>query len=131
MINVFIKEYDYADEFYYPVVFAFKGDKKELIKLIKECEQYVDFTQENEFYFGSNEALDFSIDDILSMIASAKIITEEELDVLKKFKVLDLGINMLERARSHIVEAICDEDPEELLIDYIDNFNEQLDKIVL
>lgn len=130
MINVFIEEYDYADEFYYPVVFAFKGDKQDLIKLIKECEQYVDFTQENELYFGTNEALDFSIDNILSMIDSAKIITEEELKVLQKFKVLDLGINILDRARSHIIDAICDEDPEELLIDFIDSFNERFKKIV-
>lgn len=130
MINVFIKEYDYADEFDYPVVFAFKGDKQELIKLIKECEQYVDFTQENEFYFGTNEALDFSVDDILSMIDNAKLITAEELEVLNKFKVLSLGINMLDRVRSHIIDAICEDDPEELLIDFIDNFNERFNKIV-
>lgn len=101
-----------------------------MIKLIKECEQYVDFTQENEFYFGTNEALDFSVDDILSMIDNAKLITAEELEVLNKFKVLSLGINMLDRVRSHIIDAICEDDPEELLIDFIDNFNERFNKIV-
>ena len=82
---------DYADEFDYGVCSIFTEEQKQqALTIVNSYEQY---GYKEEFYFGTNEALEFNKDDIIAMINNAQQITpEEEVIFLKFYHGADLDI---------------------------------------
>ena len=84
---------DYADEFYYTVRSFLTSEQRtiflENIDFIKEI-----INEEScmEFYFGTNEFLEFFMDDIIDMVTDAVQITDEEYKTLQKFSCASLDI---------------------------------------
>jgi hypothetical protein len=98
-MKIICLELDWADEFHYPIVSLISNEDleriKERIDHLKNVGTDMNHTQ--EYYFGTNEAFDFSFNDIISMIEDAKYISEEEVDVLIKFGVLDFGTDIVSK----------------------------------
>lgn len=98
---------NWADEFdvYFHQVMS-EGELKEA----KDTIAATDWNCE-EFYFGTNEALDFSTSELMSFLNRAEEITEEQFKVLEELDLLSIsfgdGLNW-----DSIIEDACD---------YIDN----------
>ena len=85
-------ERDYADEFDYPIISVITNEFEVMIRgRMKELKKFgVSFTDDQrEYYFDTNEIID--------MIDNAKPITDAELEVLAKFGVTSLGIDIVSR----------------------------------
>jgi len=85
---------DYADEFNYPIISVFTAKERNIILLHNNLLSNDDF---DEIYFGTNEFFSFLKNEIIRYVREAKQITDEELEVLEKFRVLDLpGIDIVD-----------------------------------
>lgn len=74
-----------------------------------------------EIYWGTNESFDFTSEDLLDFIDSAKDISEEELAVFKKFKIS--GFDIYDRMLDIINDLIWDlEDVTQETLDRIKPF---------
>lgn len=78
---------NYADEF--DIYFHMVMSEQELEEA-KEIISKTDWDWE-EFYFGTNESVDFSTEGLLDCLNGAKEITEEEYKVLDKLGLTDIG----------------------------------------
>lgn len=87
---IFMQE-DYADEFDYSILsFTTKEEIEKLLTKLKDNP----FEKES-LYHGINEAFDFSSEGIIEILEKAKEITEEEIEVLKKFTPKCLGVDII------------------------------------
>ncbi len=91
---------DYADEFDYPVTSIMSEEVRDFIL---ENEDNIDDMEE---YFGTNEFLDFSTEDIISLVTNAKDITTGERATLVKFGALTCGLDIVER----VIDRLADKD---------------------
>lgn len=98
---IIAEEFDYADEFDYPVCSVITAHFRDLML---DAMKYFPNGSE-EYYFGTNEALDFERSDIEDMLGDAQIITQDELNVLKKFDVMS-GMDVIEYAFDTLIEAM-------------------------
>jgi hypothetical protein len=91
---------DYAGEFGYPIVSLITDEiKVKFRERMEELKKFgVSFSDQREYYFGTNESLELSYNEIIEMVDNAKPITDMELEVLTKFNILSLGINIVSRA---------------------------------
>ena len=78
---------NYADEF--DIYFHMVMSEQELEEA-KEIISKTDWDWE-EFYFGTNESVDFSTEGLLDCLNEAKEITEEEYKVLDKLGLTNIG----------------------------------------
>lgn len=119
-----VKEFDYADEFNYPVNLLINGSKEDLITLFKDtCDEFdISMNEPIELGFGTNEALDFSVNEIIELIHEAKELSEEEYNTLIKFDVIDVGLDVLGSMADYIYWTISDnfdeDKAEEFSIEY-------------
>lgn len=99
-MKIIITTKDWADEFDYPIISLITDElEEEFWKRMKELKKTgVNFSLKRSYYFGTNEAFNFSYNNIIDMVKEAQTITDEEMNVLKKFNVFDLGINIVQRA---------------------------------
>lgn len=88
---------NWADEFDYPI---FSVAEPETFKSLIEYFEKNPVRDTREFCFGTNEYFEFSNDEILSLLNSAKPIADEELKVLEKFVPLSLGLDIV----SHLID---------------------------
>lgn len=94
-------EYDYADEFDYPVFSAFSSTFRDL--MLDNMKWFPDGSE--EFGFGTNEALEFERSDIEDMLGDSQVITDEELAVIVKFGC-NAGLDVIDQAFDMLVEAM-------------------------
>ncbi len=74
---------DYADEFDYPIISFFTEELQRFILL-----HGLGMISEDEFqemYFGSNEALSFTKEDVIRMIRNAREIPQDEIVLARKY----------------------------------------------
>lgn len=95
------KNVDYADEFHYPIFSILLDEELESMKKFIQSEkfnEYMDdygFSEDNiEFYFGTNECLEMTKTELLSLFNNAKIIDKAEKNVLDKFNLKDFGLDI-------------------------------------
>lgn len=98
--------FDYADEFDYPVFSILTLEQQEA--LIEAYSDHVPSDFDNEFYFGANEFLTFTKEELIKLFRSAKPISSEELAVLQKYGLENLGLDIVEQA----TETACDYCPD-------------------
>jgi len=73
---------DYSDEFDYPIISIFKKeDKEKLLEIVRNA----DSDTYQELYFGTNEALYFTKDEVEELIHGAKEISDEDLAIVKPY----------------------------------------------
>jgi len=73
---------DYSDEFDYPIISIFKKeDKEKLLEIVRNADSYA----YQELYFGTNEALYFTKDEVEELIHGAKEISDENLAIVKPY----------------------------------------------
>ena len=96
-IYLILTAMDYSDEFDYPVISVFS--KKERSFILKNRKK---ISKESEYYFGTNEALDFTRKEIVDLIESAEVISKKELKILEKYGALDTGLDIIERVTDNI-----------------------------
>lgn len=96
---------NYADEF--DIYFHMIMSEKELAETIEIIDK-TDWVYE-EFYFGTNEYVEFSTEGLLECLKDAKEITENEYKVLDKLGLSEIGFGdglnwhgILERAKEQI-----------------------------
>ena len=101
-MKIICTERDYADEFDYPILSIITDEiEVKFRERMEELKKFgVSFSDQREYYFGTNEALDLSYDEIINMVDNAKPITDAELEVLVKFNVITLGIDIVKRVIS-------------------------------
>ena len=85
-------ECDYADEFDYTVRSILTETQRNAILENQELIQEVLGTSSMEFYFGTNEALDFTVDEIIDNVMDARVISDEDLRVLNKYSIASLDV---------------------------------------
>lgn len=98
-MRAIITSENYADEFDYPIVSFFsKKDVKEIKKLIKA--KKFKMKEEREFYFGTNECLTLTGNEILEMIESAPKISKEDYALVEKLGFIALpSLDIVDRFR--------------------------------
>ena len=100
---------DYADEFEYTIRSYLTQEK---INCLIENQEFItsvfEETGHSEFecYFGTNECFDFSINEFFDLITDAKMITEKEYLILKKFEIASLDI--VERVITYFLDHSYD-----------------------
>jgi hypothetical protein len=77
---------NYADEFY---VLVFSIFTEETQKVILKHQHYLDKEDVSNVYFGTNEALEFTLEEVLGMIQNAELISDGEA-VLLENRIPDL-----------------------------------------
>lgn len=88
-MNYYLVKYNsnYADEF--DVYFHTVMDENELAKAKKEVENW-EF-EWNEYYFGTNESIEVSKEDLLECLEGAREISEDEREVLFQLDLLHIS----------------------------------------
>lgn len=107
-MKAYIGNHDWADE---GDVFFFSLETEEILQAMKKLMQIlseVDVNFSAEMYWGSNESFDFYTSDLIEFIDEAVDISEEEINVFKKFNVS--GFDIYDRIRDHIGDVLTDED---------------------
>lgn len=115
-MKAYIGNIDWADE---GDVFFFSVESEENLKAMKnliETLVKLDLFFPIEIYWGTNESFDFTSEDLLDFIDSAKDISEEELAVFKKFRIsgLDIYSRMLDKIHDLIWDLDYDISQEDL-----------------
>ena len=101
---------DYADEFDYPVISFFSSALKNYL-LLKGLHYLTE--DDLEFYFGTNEALRFDLDQIKSLISGATELDAEEIHYAKRYLTPVPGLDIIERIIDIIYDRIQETDPDE------------------
>ena len=105
---------DWADEFnIFGYEMLFESELNELIKAIESMPEE-ERKEEEEFYFGTNEYLYLSYDEILAKLLEASLLTDEEYSIIIKFfcyrnrgqYFLDVVHDQL-MERGYLKEEIC------------------------
>lgn len=102
-MKVYIGNVDWADE---GDIFFFSVESERTLELMKELIEILSefdlLPFEVEMYWGTNEQFYFDKDDLLNFIDEAEDITNDELEVLRKFGIS--GFNIYDR----IIDLIYD-----------------------
>lgn len=104
---IILEEFDYADEFDYPVCSVLTVDQRDTLL---DCIKNVPFGSD-EYGFGTNEALDFDESDIVDMLSDMQPISEDRLQILKDYGVTGIGLDIMDSVLDRLID-ICNEDPE-------------------
>lgn len=85
---------DYADEFDYPILSIFNEAELAKFKAVKtkSIENGLDIGIEHEIYFGSNEALNMTVSEMIDYIDDAQEITEVEYNFINDNGFIGLDI---------------------------------------
>ena len=81
-----IDQFDYADEFDYPVISLFTAKQRKFILKNKKK-----IPQNYEACFGTNESLEFTREEIIEIFENAEEISKKEIKVLKRFNIFNMG----------------------------------------
>jgi len=81
-----IDQFDYADEFDYPVISLFTAKQRKFILKNKNK-----IPENYEACFGANEYLEFTKEEIIEMFENAKEISKKEIKVLESFNIFEMG----------------------------------------
>jgi hypothetical protein len=101
---------DYADEFYYPVISVFSEEIRNILIVHKS---YLTDDMFEELYFGTNEFVTFKVSEIIEYIDKAQEISQEEIEVLTKYKMLDYNrINIIEEVLESLYDRVGEENPD-------------------
>lgn len=104
-MKAYIGNVDWADE---GDVFFFSVESEGTLKLMKELIEIIAELDllpfEVEMYWGTNEQFYFDKDDLINFIDEAEDITNDELEVLKKFGIS--GFNIYDRIINLIYDCI-------------------------
>jgi hypothetical protein len=109
----------YADEFY---VLVFSIFTEETQKVILKHQHYLDEDDVSNMYFGTNEALEFTLEEVLGMIQNAELISEGEAMILENripdLATVDIVGNLFDVIGEKAYEASDDDTISELDIAY-------------
>lgn len=104
-MKAYIGNVDWADE---GDIFFFSVESERTLELIKELIEILSeldlLPLEVEMYWGTNEQFYFDKDDLLNFIDEAEDITNDELEVLRKFGIS--GFNIYDRIIDLIYDCI-------------------------
>ncbi len=103
---------DYADEFDYPVISFFSSALKNYL-LLKGF-HYLGDSDFAEVYFGSNEALSFTKNEVISLISNAEIIEEDYLNCARGYLQGVPCVDIIDYLCDAIADSMSDEDEDEL-----------------
>jgi len=81
-----IDQFDYADEFDYPVISLFTEKQRKFVLKNKKK-----IPETYEACFGTNEYLEFSREEIIEMFENSEEISKKEIKVLERFGILNMG----------------------------------------
>lgn len=99
---------EYADEFDYPVISFFTDEQRDFILENQGRIEDIDAC------FGTNESIDFGVDELVSLVENAKDVTDKERAVFAKFGIMKIPcIDLVEKILESIEGYEEEEDEEE------------------
>lgn len=108
--KLIIWDEDWADEF---DIFGFDiielSNFNNLLNIIEETDK--DSLAEalnGEYYFGTNESMEYEYDDIINTLSSAQTISKSEYDVLCKLFSISIDTNMVDYRGQSFLETIIE-----------------------